>query len=276
MRAAPHPSVRERLRAQLADLKMPGALEALDQILAEVDGGRLGAAEAIEAVLGAHIGLRNQRRLMAAMRSSRLPAVKTLADFDFTFQPSIKREQLDSLHQLGFVERRENVIFLGPPGVGKTHLAISLAITCAQSGRRVYYSTLADLITSLEEAQTAGRLRHRLETLTFPALLIVDEIGYLPISRTGAMLFFHLMSRRYERAATVLTSNKGFEEWGEIFGDDVMAGALIDRLVHHCHIVNIRGNSYRMRAHSELQPLLRPSPPPTPHRRTRRQEARTP
>ena len=143
----------------------------------------------------------------------------------------------------GFVERREKVIFLGPPGVGKTHLAISLAIAAAQSGRRVYYGTLADLITSLEEAQQAGRLSPRLKTLVFPSLLVVDEIGYLPISRTGAMLFFQLMSRRYERASTVLTSNKSFEEWGEIFGDEVMASALIDRLVHHCHIVNIRGNS---------------------------------
>ena len=155
---------------------------------------------------------------------------------------------------------------------------MSLAVAAAEGGRRVYYATLADLITSLEEAQAAGRLSQRLKTLVFPALLVVDEIGYLPISRTGAMLFFHLMSRRYERASTVLTSNKGFEEWGEVFGDDVMAGALIDRLVHHCHIVNIRGNSYRMRTHSELQLLLRPAPPspaPTPQRRTRRQEAPT-
>ena len=140
----------------------------------------------------------------------------------------------------------------GPPGVGKTHLAISLAIAAAQSGRRVYYGTLADLITSLEEAQAAGRLQARLKVLTHPALLVVDEIGYLPISRTGAMLFFQLMTRRYEHASTVLTSNKGFEEWGEVFGDEVMAAALIDRLVHHCHIVTIRGNSYRMRQHTEL------------------------
>lgn len=247
------PSLRERLRAQLADLKLPGALEALDDILAAVDGGTLPAGAALETLLGAQIALRNNRRLQAAMRSSRLPAVKLLRDFDFTFQPSIKREQIESLHTLGFVERRENVILLGPPGVGKTHLAISLAVAAAESGRRVYYGTLGDLIASLEEAQQAGRLAQRLKTLVFPALLVVDEIGYLPVSRTGAMLFFQLMARRYEHASTVLTSNKSFSEWGEVFGDEVMAAALVDRLVHHCHIVNIRGNSYRMKNHADLR-----------------------
>ena len=274
------PSRRERIRAQLADLKMPGALEALDQILSGIDGGALGPAEAIESLLGAQITLRNNRRLQTAMRSSRLPAVKTLSDFDFTFQPSVKREQIESLHDLGFVERKENVIFLGPPGVGKTHLALSLAIAAAQYGRRVYYSTLADLITSLEDAQAAGRLGQRLRTLTHPPLLVVDEIGYLPITRNGAMLFFQLMARRYETASTVLTSNKPFDEWGEIFGDDLMAGALIDRLLHHCHIVNIRGNSYRMRHHQDVwRTLHTPEPEETASRskRTqRRREAQTP
>jgi len=259
---------------------MPGALEALDDILRQLDGGTLAPPAALEALLGAQISLRNNRRLVAAMRSSRLPAIKTLADFDFSFQPSLKREQIDSLHSLGFLERRENVVLLGPPGVGKTHLAISLAIAAAQSGRRVYYGTLADLITSLEEAQQAGRLTQRLKTLIFPSLLVVDEIGYLPISRTGAMLFFQLMSRRYETGATILTSNKGFDEWGEVFGDEVMAGALIDRLVHHCHIVNIRGNSYRMRQHAELYAVLHhrhePPTPPSIKRRSQAREAATP
>jgi DNA replication protein DnaC len=189
------PSLRDRLRAQLADLKMPGALEALGDILRDIDGGTLQAPAAIESLLGAQITLRNNRRLQAAMRSSRLPAAKTLADFDFSFQPSIKREQIDSLHTLGFIERKENVILLGPPGVGKTHLAISLAVAAAQSGRRIYYGTLVDLITSLEEAQQAGHPQHRMKTLGFPSLLVVDEIGYLPVSRTGAMLFFQLMAR---------------------------------------------------------------------------------
>jgi DNA replication protein DnaC len=249
-------SQRDAIRSMLADLKMPGSLEAVDRILGEIDGGKLAATEAINRLLSAQIQLRNNRRLQAAMRSSRLPAVKTLETFDFSFQPSIKREQIESLHELGFIDRKENIVLLGPPGVGKTHLAVSLAIAAAQRGRRVYYGTLIDLITSLEEAQAAGQLRRRLAVLSHPSLLVVDEIGYLPVNHTGAVLFFQLMNRRYEKASTVLTSNKGFDEWGEVLGDDVMAAALIDRVLHHCHLVNIRGNSYRMREHTELYRAL--------------------
>jgi DNA replication protein DnaC len=150
------------------------------------------------------------------------------------------------------------VVFLGPPGVGKTHLAIGLAIAAAHSGRRVYYGSLADLINSLEEAQASGRLQQRLKVLT----------------RTGAMLFFQLMSRRYEHASTVLTSNKSFEEWGEIYGDEVMAAALIDRLLHHCHIVNICGNSYRVRNLSHLWKQPDPQAESAGPRRRRRRSSR--
>jgi len=173
---------RDAIRGMLADLKMPGSLEAVDGILSEIDGGRVAATDAISRLLTAQITLRNNRRLQAAMRSSRLPAVKTLDSFEFSFQPSIKREQIESLHELNFIDRKENVVLLGPPGVGKTHLAISLAIAAAQRGRRVYYGTLIDLITSLEEAQAAGRLPRRLAVLTHPSLLVVDEVGYLPIN----------------------------------------------------------------------------------------------
>ena len=158
---APAPARRDRLRAMLADLKMPGALEAVDGILSDADGGTISAAEAIEQLLNAQIVLRNNRRLQTAMRSSRLPAVKPLDQFDFAFQPSIKREQIESLHELGFLDRGENVILLGPPGVGKTHLAISLAIAAAGAGRRVYYGTLAALIESLTEVQSGSDRRRK-------------------------------------------------------------------------------------------------------------------
>ena len=215
--------------------------------------------EAIERLLAAQITLRNSRRLATAMRSSRLPAIKTLEDFDFSFQPSIKREQIDSLHELGFLERKENVVFLGPPGVGKTHLAISLAITTAESGapgllrnsdrphrlpRRGRGSRPAQPPPQDPHPPRApGRGRNRL-----PPGHPQRRHPLLPARQP-----------RYEHASTVVTSNKGFEQWGEILHDEVMAAALLDRLLHRCHIVNIRGNSYRMRRHMELSKAIHPT-----------------
>ncbi len=167
---------------------MPGALEAVDDILRHVDSGLLAAVDAMTALLGSQAALRNRQRLQTAMRSARLPAAKTLTDF----------------------------------------------------------------IQSLENAQAAGQLGRRLRVLGVPPLMIIDEIGYPPISRTSAMIFYQLMSRCYEHASTILTSDKPFEEWGEVFGGDVIAAALIDRLLHHCHIVNIRGNNYRILEHRDL------------------------
>lgn len=254
------------LRAHLADLAMPGSLEVLESLLAGLDQGSLGPAEAMERLLAAQVILRRERRLISAMRSSRLPAIKRLDTFDFSFQPSIDRAQIMSLHELTFLERRENVMLLGPAGVGKTHLAVSLAVTAAERGRRVYFGTLADLVLSLVEAERQGRLRERLAFLRQPSLLIVDEIGYLPVTASGTNLFFQLVNARYEKASMVLTSNKGFKEWGDIFGDSVAAAAILDRLLHHCHIVNIKGNSYRLRQYPGLS---LPQEPPALRRRGR-------
>ncbi len=264
------PAAVEMIKAHLADLPMPGSPEVVDALMEQLDGGTISAAEALEQLLSAQVALRRDRRIISAMRSSRLPGAKTLDSFDFAFQSAIDRAQIMNLHQLGFITRKENVIFLGPAGVGKTHLAISLAITAAERGRRVYYGTLSDLALSLVEAERQGRLRERLATLRQPSLLIVDEIGYLPVSATGANLFFQLVNARYEKASTVLTSNKSFKEWGEIFGDQVVASALLDRLLHHCHIVNIKGNSYRLRQYPGLD---LPEDPPPPLRRGRRPKA---
>ena len=242
----------DALKAHLVDLQMPGGLEVVDSLLERLDHGAISPVEAMEQLLAAQVALRRQRRLQTALRTSRLPGVKVLDAFDFAFQPSIDRAQILSLHQLGFLDRKENVIFLGPAGVGKTHWAVSLAITAAERGKRVYYGTLADLVLSLVEAEHQGRLRERLATLRAPSLLIVDEIGYLPVTSNGANLFFQLVNARYERNSTVLTSNKSFKEWGDIFGDSVVAAALLDRLLHHCHIVNIQGNSYRLREYPGL------------------------
>lgn len=190
---------------------------------------------------------RYQRGIEARLRQARLPWVKTLEQFDFDFQPSLDRRLVRELAGLSFIERAHNVIILGPPGVGKTHLAIALGVKAVEAGYSALFMTLEMLMSRLVRAMNENRLERSLQQLTYPKVLIIDEIGYLPLSQQEANLFFRLVVRRYERASMIITSNKSFLDWGETFNDPVLATAILDRLLHYSTTLNIKGESYRLK-----------------------------
>jgi DNA replication protein DnaC len=190
---------------------------------------------------------RYQRGVEGRLKQARLPWIKTLDQFDFDYQPSIDRKQVRELAGLSFVERAQNVVLLGPPGVGKTHIAVALGIKAVEAGYSVLFLTLEALMGRLVRARHENRLERSLQQLTYPKLLILDELGYLPLSREEASLFFRLLVRRYERGSLIVTSNKGFTDWGEVFNDHVLATAILDRLLHHATTLNIKGESYRLK-----------------------------
>ena len=267
-------SLTQRIRDNLVALRMPRALEVLDQTLRSLEQGEVTVIEAIDSLLVEEYASRENRRVGVALNTSRLIPVKTLESFDFTFQPTLDRNRIMTLAQLQFIERAEAVHLLGPPGTGKSHIACALGVTAVKAGKSVYRATLAELIDAMIKAEREGRLTEKIRFYARTALLIVDEIGYLPSSQGGANLFFQLISARYEKGAMILTSNRGFAEWGEIFGDPVVATALLDRLLHHAIVIQIEGASYRMRNHAELVPEhvrtnASLSPPPPPKKRGR-------
>jgi DNA replication protein DnaC len=264
----------ESIRRSLVGLRMPRALEMLDATLRRIEQGEINGIEALDHLLLEELTLRESRRIKAALLMARLTTIKTLASFDFAFQPSLDRNRILALAELKFIDRAEAVHLLGPPGTGKSHLAIALAVEAVKAGKSVYFSTLAEIVASLAKADREGQLRERIRFLSRAALLVVDEIGYLPVTSGGGNLFFQLVAARYEKGAMILTSNRGFAEWGEVFGDPVVATALLDRLLHHAVVVQIEGSSYRLRQHAELVPehvrskaLI--TPPPAPRRRGR-------
>ena len=264
------PATLDRVRRHLVGLKMPRALEVLDHLVRQLERGELSALEAVEALLAEELTIREGRRIKAALQMARLTSIKTLASFDFSFQPSLDRNRILTLAQLEFIDRHEVLHILGPPGTGKSHLALALGVEAVKAGRSVYFTTLADLVASLAKAEREGSLRERIRFLCRPQLLIIDEIGYLPVIAGGGNLVFQLVNARYERGAMVLTSNRGFSEWGDVFGDPVVATALLDRLLHHAVVVQIEGASYRLRQHADLMPettRVRPITTPQPPRR---------
>jgi DNA replication protein DnaC len=235
------------LEGLLEKLKMEALASQVDSLLEQSAKRDLGLREFLCEALAAEWSGRNLKTTEGRMRLARFPWVKTLEGFDFSFQPSIDRKVVRELAGLSFIGRAECVVFLGPPGVGKTHLAIALGVKAVEAGYSTLFLTVEELNARLARARVSGKMETALAQLARPKLLVLDELGYLPFSREEASSLFRLLSRRYERGSVIITSNKGFADWGEIFSDTVLATAILDRLLHHSTTVNIKGESFRLK-----------------------------
>jgi DNA replication protein DnaC len=237
----------EQTRLMLENLGLGQAAITLDAQLDHAGRNEITYLEFLNRLLMDESDFRRKRSEETRLKLSRLPMKKTLDEFDFKFQPGIDERQIRELATLSFVHRQENLVLLGPPGVGKSHIAISLAVEAIHQGLSVYFVSMDRLLDDLRRADNEGRLYRRWKVYQRPGLLVIDEIGYSQLDRAAGNLFFQLVCARYEKGSMILTSNKGFGEWGELMGDVPLATAILDRLLHHAHVVNIRGQSYRMK-----------------------------
>ncbi len=238
--------VANRIEANLTRLRLPRIREILGSIVKSAEQNSQSYLSFLDDLLEEEVAQKEQRRIETALKISGLPFTKGIDEFDFTFQPKLDRRRVMSLFDLTFIRQNGNVIFLGPPGVGKTHLAVSLALKACQAGMSIYFTTMADLIVKLKKDHEAGR-PGKGRSYYKSSLVIVDEVGYTPIDRQECNLFFQFVATRYEKASTVITSNKAFSDWAELLQDQIIVTAILDRLLHHSVVITINGNSYRLK-----------------------------
>lgn len=237
-----------KIMENLKFLKSKESINVIDKTLDYVNHNNLSFIDGFVYFTEAQVELKKQNLITHSVNMAGFPKIRTLSDFDFDYQPSINKQQIYDFNSLRFIEKQENIVFYGNSGVGKTHLATAIGVTAAQNRNSTYFIKCTDLIEALRKAHLEGRLQERLKKFSGYKLLIIDELGYLPISKEDSKLFFQLIDRRYERNSTIITTNINFSQWDEVFGDPLIAGAIVDRILHHATVVTIKGKSYRLQS----------------------------